>query len=71
MNIYIHFAYFSTNLPLEKVLEELLKLGVNRERIYNGQYPISLASEQNWQKGIDLLNPSVKTEGQNSWCSVM
>ncbi|MGL4540862.1 MAG: hypothetical protein ACRCU0_07840 [Candidatus Rhabdochlamydia sp.] len=56
---------------MEKILEELLKLGVNRDRIYNGQHPISLASDQNWQKGIDLLNSLVKTEEQNSWCSVM
>lgn len=34
------------------------------------QRPVSLASAQSWQRGIDLLNAE-KTEKQNSWCSVM
>ena len=60
----IHFAI---EMQMEKLLEELLNRGVDRNRIYNGQTPLSLASAQNWQRGIDLLN----AEKQNSWCSMM
>ena len=61
----LHFA-----IEMEELLEELLNRGVDRNRIYNGQTPLSLASAQNWQRGVDLLNAE-KTEKQNSWCLVM
>ena len=62
--------HFTMEMQMEKLLEELLHCGVDRNRIYNGQTPLSLARAQNWQKGIDLLNAE-KTEKQNSWCSVI
>lgn len=62
--------HFAIEMQMEKLLEELLNRGADRNRIYNGQTPLSLASAQNWQRGIDLLNAE-KTEKQNSWCSVM
>ncbi|PWU13509.1 MAG: hypothetical protein C5B45_05880, partial [Chlamydiae bacterium] len=62
--------HFAIEMQMEKLLEELLHRGVDRNQIYNGQTPLSLARAQNWQKGMDLLNAE-KTEKQNSWCSVM
>ncbi|HEV3269899.1 MAG TPA: ankyrin repeat domain-containing protein [Candidatus Rhabdochlamydia sp.] len=62
--------HFAIEMEMEKLLEELLNRGVDRNRIYNGQTPLSLASAQNWQRGMDLLHAE-KTENQNSWCSVM
>jgi len=62
--------HFAIEMEMEKLLEELLKRGVDRNRTYNGQSPVSLASAQNWQRGVDLLHAE-KTENQNSWCSVM
>ena len=62
--------HFAMEMQMEKLLEELLNRGADRNRIYNGQTPLSLARAQNWQKGIDLLHTE-KREKQNSWCSVM
>ncbi|QZA58152.1 ankyrin repeat domain-containing protein [Candidatus Rhabdochlamydia porcellionis] len=62
--------HFAIEMQMEKLLEELLNRGVDKNRIYNEQTPISLAKNQNWKKGIDLLHPK-KTEKKNSWCSVM
>ncbi|VHN99541.1 ankyrin repeat domain-containing protein [Candidatus Rhabdochlamydia sp. T3358] len=62
--------HFAIEMEMEKLLEELLNRGADRNRTYNGQSPVSLASAQNWQRGIDLLHAE-KTENQNPWCSVM
>ncbi|WP_320412562.1 hypothetical protein [Candidatus Rhabdochlamydia porcellionis] len=62
--------HFAIEMQMGKLLEELLHHGVDRNRIYNGQTPLSLARDQNWQKGIGLLHAENR-EKQNSWCSVM
>ncbi|MDR2540032.1 MAG: ankyrin repeat domain-containing protein, partial [Chlamydiales bacterium] len=61
--------HFAIEMQMETLLKELLNHGVDRNRIYNGQTPLSLTRAQNWQRGMDLL--STEKAENSSWCSVM
>ena len=64
--------HFAIEMKMEKVLKELIKRGVDKNPLYNGQKPIFLAVAHGWQKGIDmLLGLEENPPQEKSWCSVM
>lgn len=48
--------HFTIEMKMEKLLEELLRRGVERNQAYLGKKPIAIAQEQAWERGIEILN---------------
>lgn len=48
--------HFAIEMKMEKLLEALLREGVDRNEPYLGKKPIVMAQEQNWERGVEVLN---------------
>ena len=42
--------HFAIEMKMEKLLEEILRRGVDRDRPYLGKKPITIAQEQGWER---------------------
>lgn len=62
----IHFAI---EMKMEKLLEALLRKGVDRNHSYLGKKPVLMAQEQGWERGVEILN--INFAYQESTCTIL
>lgn len=48
--------HFAIDMKMEKLLEALLRKGVDRNHPYLGKKPIAIAQEQDWKRGVEILS---------------
>ena len=61
--------HFAIERKMEKLLEALLRKGVDRNHPYLGRKPIVLAQEQVWERGVEILN--INFDYQEPTCTIL
>lgn len=61
--------HFAIEMKMEKLLQELLRKGVDRNQLYLGKKPIVLAQEQGWERGVEILN--INFAYQEPTCTIL